>query len=169
MFFKLISPYITPVIWIMAVINLLILWLTRIKIKKLDEIVHPQNDRRIGMQAEMSITDSNCAELSKSSDKAALYYTLYANITAIFPLLGIFGTVCSLMGLSGADTVSNSFFIALDTTVWGLIFAMIFKLFDSFVSSKLDRALDEADYLIHSHDEEKRIQYATQTEARYHH
>ena len=112
-------------------------------------------------------TDVN--ELITSSDSAARWYAGYANLTAIFPLMGILGTVCSLIGLSpGVDTSSN-FFNALDTTIFGLIFAIGFKVADSFISPHLDRALDEADYRIHKLTQEEGKDYATQAEARYRH
>ena len=158
---------ITLFIVLMSAFNAIIYVKAFIKIKRLDEIVHPKSDRRVGMQANMAITDDDCAELSKSSDSAARSYTLFTNITAMFPLLGIFGTVVSLMKSSGSDDLSANFSMALMTTAAGLIAAMIFKLLDSFISSTLDRALDEADYLIHEHDEEKRKKYAAQAEARH--
>lgn len=150
-----------------GVANLFVYTIACFKIKNLDEIVHPKNDRRIGMQASMSITDDDCAKLNSCSNIAAFFYTLFANIIAIFPLLGIFGTVWALMKSSGANDLSVNFSMALDTTAAGLVAAMIFKVLDSFISSKLDRALDEADYLIHEHDAEKRKRYAAQTEEGY--
>lgn len=162
-FFQAISPYITPFIWVLAIGNIVILVITFSKIGKLQDSIHSW--AHYGFHGEGS-TDVN--ELIKSSDSAAFQYTLYANITAIFPLMGIFGTVCSLIGLSpGADT-ANNFFIALDTTIWGLVFAMAFKVADSFISSKLERALDEADYQIHKLTQEVGKNYA-QTETGYHH
>ena len=160
---------ITLIIVIIGIVNAIVYGFASSKIKHLDGIVHPKSDRRIGMQASMSITDDDYAQLSRFSDSAARSYTLFTNITAIFPLLGIFGTVVSLMKSSGTDDLSVNFSMALRTTAAGLIAAMIFKFFDSFISSTLDRALDEADYLIHEHDEEKRKRYAAQAEAGYRH
>lgn len=158
---------ITCIIVVLFVINLVILIIAAIKIRRLDEIVHPKSDRRIGQQANMSITDDDCANLNRASGAASFLYTLYANITAIFPLLGILGTVASLMHLSGTEEIADNFFMALMTTAAGLVAAMIFKFLDSFISSTLDRALDEADYLIHEHDNEKRKSHAPQTETGY--
>ena len=155
---------ITLIIVIIGIVNAIVYRFAFSKIKHLDGIVHPKSDRRIGMQASMSITDDDYAQLSRFSDSAARSYTLFTNITAIFPLLGIFGTV-----VSGTDDLSVNFSMALMTTAAGLIAAMIFKFLDSFISSTLDRALDEADYLIHEHDEEKRKRYAAQAEAGYRH
>ncbi|MCM1164421.1 MAG: hypothetical protein NC401_00245 [Ruminococcus sp.] len=43
------------------------------------------------------------------------------------------------------------------TTFQGLVCAIGFKIADSFITARLDRALDEADYLVHEHDKEKRV------------
>lgn len=158
---------ITLFIIFMGIFNVIVYVTAIVLIRRLDKIVHPKSDRRVGMQANMAITDDDCAELSKSSGSAAFVYTLFTNITAIFPLLGIFGTVMSLLQSSKADDLPANFLMALTTTAAGLIAAMIFKFFDSFISSTLDRALDEADYLIHEHDEEKRQKYAAQAETRH--
>lgn len=158
---------ITCIIFVLAAINLVILIFAGIEIKKLDGIVHPKSDRRMGIQVDMSISDNDYAKLNNLSPWATGLYTLYTNITAIFPLLGILGTVVSLMQLSGTTEIADSFSVALNTTKWGLIFAMFFKFLDSFISSTLDRALDEADYLIHEHDNEKRKSHAPQTETGY--
>lgn len=161
--FEKIAPYITPAILLLFLINIGIFAATCFCINRLYRIVHPTGNKRTDTPANMSNTDDDCEKLFRSSSQASFWYTLYANITAIFPLLGIFGTVCSLVGVSGAEDISSNFSVALDTTAWGVLFAMIFKLLDAPIASKLERALDDADYLIHKHDEEKRTQYAAQT------
>ncbi|MCI5751735.1 MAG: MotA/TolQ/ExbB proton channel family protein [Oscillospiraceae bacterium] len=78
-------------------------------------------------------------KVSALRERAVAWYTLYVNITGIFPLLGILGTVISLLGMVGnTSDVEGSFFAALTSTFWGLVFAMIFKFLDGFVSPKLD-------------------------------
>lgn len=148
--------FITVMIIIMGVANGGVYYVTWQMINALQKLVHPKADRRNGLAADLAITSEESAELSKRSDRASFFYTLFLNITAVFPLMGILGTVWSLMKLTGADDISANFGMALRTTLWGLIFAIIFKLLDSLISPKLDRALDEADYLIHEHDKEKR-------------
>ncbi len=162
MFSKLfisIAPYITPVIWLFGLGNIVIFIIARSKINSLSGLVHSW-----GFYDFHGDGSTDVKELIETSDCAARWYALYANLTAIFPLLGIFGTVCSLLNLSDLEDMSTSFSIALDTTVWGLIFAMGFKLADSAISSKLDRALDEADYQIHKLNQEMRKSYAPQEE-----
>lgn len=148
--------FITVLIILLGIFNGGVYYITWRLIASLQKLVHPKADRRNGIKADLAITAEESAALSKSSDKASFFYTLFLNITAVFPLMGILGTVWSLMRLTGADDISANFGMALRTTLWGLIFAIIFKLLDSLISPKLDRALDEADYLIHEHDKEKR-------------
>ena len=168
-FVNFILPLITPIIIIFAIINLIVWRVTNKAIKLLKKTNHPEANIRAGQQAEMKITGSLIDDLNKNSISAMKSYTWYANITAIFPLLGIFGTVVSLMNLSGSNDISANFAAALSTTFWGLVFAVIFKLADSPISAELERALDDADYLIHQYDEEKRMNYAAQAETRYRH
>ena len=148
--------FITVLIVILGIVNGFVYYITWRLIGSLQKLVHPKADRRNGIKADLAITAEESAALSRSSDRASFFYTLFLNITAVFPLMGILGTVWSLMKLTGADDISANFGMALHTTLWGLIFAIIFKLADSLISPKLDRALDEADYLIHEHDKEKR-------------
>lgn len=148
--------FITILIIILGIANGGVFFITRRAVGGLEKLVHPKADRRNGISADLAMTSEETAQLGKSSDRASFFYTLFSNLTAVFPLLGILGTVISLMRLTGADDISANFGMALRTTLWGLIFAIFFKLLDSWISPKLDRALDEADYLIHEHDMEKR-------------
>ena len=60
-------------------------------------------------------------------------------MTAVFPLLGILGTVISLLPMvSDMTNMQNNFFAALTSTFWGLVFAIGFKLCDAFLSSRMD-------------------------------
>ena len=163
----IINIFSSPVSWIivgLALFNIFEWFGTKHTIAKLVEINRPEANIRIGRQANMNITDGCVDDLIKYSKDASKKYTLYINITAVFPLLGILGTVISLMNLSSTDAISANFETALNTTLLGLICAIGFKIGDSWLSADLERALDDADYLIHQHDEEKRIQYATQKE-----
>ena len=76
-------------------------------------------------------------------------YSLYANITAIFPLLGIIGTVASLVRISENVDMMDNLMVALTTTLLGVFFAILFKAFDALISGKLEDILDDADFFIH--------------------
>ncbi|MCM1164420.1 MAG: MotA/TolQ/ExbB proton channel family protein [Lachnospiraceae bacterium] len=145
------------VILIACVVNVLVFLAVRKNISRLENTVRPKIDRRNGVTARLALTDSESSELAECSGRATGAYALFTNLTAVFPLLGILGTVTSLMRLSGADDLSENFMSALSTTFWGLVCAIGFKIADSFITARLDRALDEADYLVHEHDKEKRV------------
>ena len=149
---------ITVMIILLFAFNIAVYYFNLRTVKKLENIVRPKNDRRIGIAAELSISDEESRALLECSGKASGIYALFTNITAVFPLMGILGTVASLMRLSGTDDLSENFSSALVTTFAGLVAAIIFKIMDSFITARLDSALDEADYLIHEHDKEKRVQ-----------
>lgn len=66
-------------------------------------------------------------------------YSVFINVTAIFPLLGILGTVVSLLPMvADLANMQTNFFAALTSTFWGLVFAIIFKLMDGFLSSRME-------------------------------
>ncbi|MBP3270765.1 MAG: MotA/TolQ/ExbB proton channel family protein [Ruminococcus sp.] len=69
--------------------------------------------------------------------------SLYNGITSVFPLLGMFGTVKSLLNLPSLtegdiSAVQNSFFTALTSTAWGIIFAVIFKIIGSAIAPGIE-------------------------------
>ncbi len=71
--------------------------------------------------------------------KAEALYAVFVNVTAIFPLLGILGTVLSLIPLvSQMAAFETNFFAALTSTFWGLVFAITFKLLDGFLSARME-------------------------------
>jgi hypothetical protein len=99
----IINIFSSPVSWIivgLALFNIFEWFGTKHTIAKLVEINRPEANIRIGRQANMNITDGCVDDLIKYSKDASKKYTLYINITAVFPLLGILGTVISLMNLS---------------------------------------------------------------------
>lgn len=66
-------------------------------------------------------------------------YSVFVNITGIFPLLGILGTVVSLlMIIDDSTSVLGNFYGALTSTFWGLVFAIGFKFADGIVSARIE-------------------------------
>lgn len=85
-------------------------------------------------------------EIIALRNKAELWYTWYVNISAIFPLLGILGTVIALIGMQGdAMTTDGSFLLALTSTFWGLVFSIVFKSLQTLIEAKLDEGVREAE------------------------
>ncbi|MBQ8614877.1 MAG: MotA/TolQ/ExbB proton channel family protein [Ruminiclostridium sp.] len=77
-------------------------------------------------------------------NKAEGLYTWYVNISAVFPLLGILGTVIALIGMKDMGN-DSSFLLALTSTFWGLVFSIIFKSLQTIVEAKLDEGVNEAE------------------------
>ncbi len=78
-------------------------------------------------------------EIISLRKKAEALYAVFINVTAIFPLLGILGTVLSLIPLvSQMAAFETNFFAALTSTFWGLVFAITFKLLDGFLSARME-------------------------------
>lgn len=85
-------------------------------------------------------------EIIALRNKAELWYTWYVNISAIFPLLGILGTVIALIGMQGdVMTADSSFLLALTSTFWGLVFSIIFKSVQTVIEARLDEGVREAE------------------------
>ena len=94
------------------------------------------NSRR---EAEREISGLREQDVVAMRNHTGRLYSVFVNLTGIFPLLGILGTVVSLLGLVADDTnVTGNFYGALTSTFWGLVFAIIFKFMDGMVSAKIE-------------------------------
>ena len=83
-----------------------------------------------------SLKKSDVAEMRNNTGKL---YSLFVNLTGIFPLLGILGTVISLLGMvSDMTDISSNFYGALTSTFWGLVFAIVFKILDGVISATIE-------------------------------
>ena len=75
----------------------------------------------------------------KMRERAESSYAIFTNLTAIFPLMGILGTVLSLLPMVvNMANMQENFFAALTSTLWGLVFAIAFKICDAFLSSRME-------------------------------
>ncbi len=151
-FFNILSWGVLAVIAAACAYNVFVYLRIKREIHILELSVYPKSDRRSEIYPSDTLSDKEFLELKDQSRKAAREYALYSNITAIFPLLGILGTVASLMGLGSVDDLSANFSSALWTTFLGLICAIFFKAMDAGISADLDRLLDESDHIIRERD-----------------
>lgn len=78
-------------------------------------------------------------------------YTLFITIVSLFPLLGMFGTVKSLIELGGVfeagggmDGIKSEFFLALTSTALGIIFSVFFKTINAFAQPFIENQIDKA-------------------------
>lgn len=137
------------IIFITAIINIIIWVRIRDKIKIGEKICTSVAVKRLGIKADESITDADKMAMKNVKKSLLSMYSLYANITAIFPLLGIIGTVASLVRISENVDMMDNLMVALTTTLLGVFFAILFKTFDALISGKLEDILDDADFFIH--------------------
>ncbi len=85
-------------------------------------------------------------EIIALRSKAETLYTWYINISAVFPLLGILGTVIALIGMqSDMAGTDENFLLALTSTFWGLVFSIIFKALQTLIEARLDIGTHEAE------------------------
>ncbi len=85
-------------------------------------------------------------------------YTMFVTLISIFPLLGMFGTVTALLGLDLSGTASESaklsFFNALTSTTWGIIFSVFFKIINALFASSVENNIKLVTDLINSNREQ---------------
>lgn len=79
--------------------------------------------------------------------------SIFVTLITIFPLLGMFGTVKSLLALNIMDdnailNARNSFFDALTSTAWGIIFAVIFKVINAVITKHTEDNIEKVSGLI---------------------
>ncbi|MCL2362620.1 MAG: MotA/TolQ/ExbB proton channel family protein [Defluviitaleaceae bacterium] len=79
-------------------------------------------------------------DLRKMRETSEKYYSMYSNLTGIFPLLGILGTVIALIPMvQDMANMQHNFFVALTSTLWGLVFAIFFKVLDAMLAPRIER------------------------------
>lgn len=130
-------------IFILAAINLIVFFLA---LKSADELYSIMNLSVFVPGHEVSEKE-NAREIENLSEprivllrqKSTHRYMLYINITAVFPLMGILGTVLSLITITEDLTnVTSNFFAALTSTFWGLVFSITYKMLDGILASKIE-------------------------------
>jgi len=83
-------------------------------------------------------------------DKEVVYMNRLTSILAIFPLMGILGTIISLLrmvNLTNGDVIFN-FTTALTSTFWGLVFAILFKGLTTSLFSRNEQNSEDFELLV---------------------
>ncbi|MBP5154655.1 MAG: MotA/TolQ/ExbB proton channel family protein [Lachnospiraceae bacterium] len=130
-------------IFVAAVLTGVCYFFTRLYADKLYQKLHmvifvPAHQEKPEAVAEAvrGVDEDEFVSLRKRSESL---YSLYMNLTSIFPLLGILGTVVSLLPMvNDMANMQQNFFAALTSTFWGLIFAIIFKMLDGLLASRIE-------------------------------
>lgn len=137
-------------IFILSLLTALVFAANIVLRKRAERVIHPLGDKRYGVNGDGAITREDAVYLRFRRNLVVFSYSLYANFTAIFPLLGIFGTVAALVTYdpSTDENMMASLMTALTTTLNGVAWAIMYKALDSFLSSPLDAFLDDVEYII---------------------
>jgi chemotaxis protein MotA len=146
------------VIIVMAIVNFAVYMATKYKLKILDRLIHKPIDMSLGRRGEERVVRRNFDDLSKvkrARIKVNQWYSLFANIISIFPLLGLLGTVISLIFTASdgsLEATQHYFMMSLTSTFWGMIFAIAYKIVDAFISPDVERLNNDAERLVVKQD-----------------
>ena len=87
-----------------------------------------------------SITPDTIRKYETEFNKKCSWHGVLVQCIPLFPLLGILGTVAGLMlqiQANGIEAMMDSLNVALDTTFWGLIFAILLKVIEAVFPSRI--------------------------------
>jgi len=142
------------IIVLLGGLNLAIFFDAGKKLRTLENAIYKQTDISLMKKNEVlmdEITKDDMAKIKHARGEANGRYSLFANIITVFPLLGLLGTVISLVmvaGDGGFENAHDSFMMSLTSTFWGVSFAIFFKLCDSFVSTKVEQLNNDANRIV---------------------
>ena len=93
----------------------------------------------------------NTRNLRKRLTSLDQRYTVFVTLISIFPLLGMLGTVLSLLGMDltgDLEQVKSRFFTALGTTAVGIVCAVVFKVVNSFNQSYIEGQIEKGQRIL---------------------
>lgn len=80
-----------------------------------------------------------------------VFASLMSTIVQIFPLLGILGTILAIAQTAfqnseqvDVSSLSNAFVLAMDTTILGIFFSILFMIIESSLAPKIERIINES-------------------------
>ena len=130
---------------IVGLINAVIFTVTKVYIKKVSQSLNISQNMSLPTFTP-SLEPKELQDLDRLCKTTEQLYSLFVAITSVFALLGILGTVLSLIMLVGGDltdVTQQSFFVALTSTFWGVVFAIIYRICDARISTKIQNNSDE--------------------------
>lgn len=112
---------------------------------------------KVSKEPEMKVAFSeNAKGLSQRSSlgrhyRIEVFASLMSTIVQIFPLLGILGTILAIAqtafqnsGQVDVSSLSNAFVLAMDTTILGIFFSILFMVVESALAPKIERIINES-------------------------
>ncbi len=83
--------------------------------------------------------------------KIEIYASVMSALVQVFTLLGILGTILAIAqtafqngGKVDVSSLSNAFVLAMDTTILGIVFSIIFMVIESTFQPKIERVINES-------------------------
>jgi biopolymer transport protein ExbB/TolQ len=83
--------------------------------------------------------------------KIEIYASIMSTLVQVFPLLGILGTILAIAQTAFANggqvdvaSLSNAFVLAMDTTILGITFSILFMVIESTFQPKIERVINES-------------------------
>lgn len=103
-------------------------------------------------EVKQCVNDPNKRFAEDLSQRLNTYYNFFTTMITIFPLLGMLGTVKSLIELNLAteemSALQGHFFDALTSTAWGIIFAIGFKLWNAHMEFQVTSQIEAAQKIL---------------------
>lgn len=130
-------------IFIAAAVTLVVYFRLKKAVNELSEKMHPtihiSNGVDSSKQVHKEIYSMKEDDVVNMRKRMGKLYSVFVNLTGIFPLLGILGTIISLLNMvSSFNDVQGNFYGALTSTFWGLVFAIIYKFLDGIISARIE-------------------------------
>ncbi|MBH47257.1 MAG: hypothetical protein CME71_03710 [Halobacteriovorax sp.] len=83
--------------------------------------------------------------------KIEIFTSIMSTLVQVFPLLGILGTILAIAqtafqsgGQVDVSSLSNAFVLAMDTTILGITFSILFMVIESTFQPKIERVINES-------------------------
>jgi len=111
--------------------------------KPIDEIVE-----KLGKKEKEEELDLHTLKANIESQHT--WYQIFISVTSIMPLLGILGTVISLLGITALEqtVIQANFLTALSSTFWGIVGAIICRIIEGTLTPVVERNQDNFELLI---------------------
>lgn len=141
------SDFINPIIIGLFLVNVGIFVIIMAKTKAIRKIVDETRRPESARLRPSMAGETYLEKLTRTYDEWSSRYRdinpwlqYYSILTSLFPLLGILGTVCGLLLVQeDFSDVGGGFMLALSSTFWGLIAAIVSKAGEGFFASDVDR------------------------------